>query len=160
MMALGIAALLGTETAIAQACPNITGTWRLVSASSRGPHEERDDAPYGTSPSGLLIYTADGHVTAIVSSSGRPPLSVNDRITAPVEERASAFATSFAYAGRYKFLCDRVVHDVEVATVPNWVGTQMTRKVRIVGNRLILSTPPIAKGGTVSSFDLVWERQR
>jgi Lipocalin-like domain len=53
-----------------------------------------------------------------------------------------------------------VVHDVEVATVPNWVGTQMTRRVRIVGNRLTLSTPPITKGGTKSTFDLVWERQR
>ncbi len=158
-MALGIAAVLvtaGANTVIP--CPSIVGTWRLVSASSVGSDGHKDDNPYGTSPSGLLIYTADGHVTAIVTNSGRALLTVNDRIVAPAEERASAFATSFAYAGRYRFQCNRVVHDVEVATVPNWVGTQMTRKVQIVGKRLILSTPPIAKGGTTSTFDLVWER--
>jgi hypothetical protein len=160
MMTLVIAALLSAGTATAETCPSIAGTWRLVSASSRGSDGHKDEAPYGPSPSGLLIYTTDGHVMAIISNSGRAALSVNDRIVAPVEERASAFATSFAYAGRYRFMCDRVVHDVEVATVPNWVGTQMTRRVRIVGNRLTLSTPPITMGGTTSTFDLLWERQR
>jgi hypothetical protein len=80
MMTLAIAALLSAGTATAETCPSIAGTWRLVSASSRGLDGRKDKAPYGPSPSGLLIYTADGHVTAIISNSGRAPLSVNDRI--------------------------------------------------------------------------------
>ena len=98
MMTL-VTAFLSAGTSAPATCPTIAGTWRLVSASSRASDGHKDEAPYGPSPSGLLIYTADGHVMAIISNSGRAPLSVNDRIVAPVKERANAFATSFAYAG-------------------------------------------------------------
>ena len=73
MMTLVIAALLSAGTATADTCPSIAGTWRLVSASSRGPDGHKDEGPYGPSPSGLLIYTADGHVMAIISNSGAHP---------------------------------------------------------------------------------------
>ena len=150
-----LASMVGTP----QQCENasIVGGWRLISASSTGADGGRSETPFGISPTGMLIYTPGGHMVAIISYSGRPPLT-GDRVAAPPSERAQAFATSFAYSGRYTFLCDRVVHHVEVSTVPNWVGTDMTRTVKIIGDRLILGTPPIMRGGASSTFELVWKR--
>src|SRR5262249_32578198 len=73
------------------------GTWRLVSATDTSANGEVRDA-YGHSPLGLLIYTADGWTTGIIANGGRKPFSVPDRVAAPVEERAEAFATFLAYA--------------------------------------------------------------
>lgn len=161
IVAVTLAGLAGSTSAAQPQCPvDIVGSWRLVSASSASKDGTRNDAPYGRSPSGLLIYTADGRVSVIITDGDRQPLSVDDRAAAPLEERARAFSSLLAYAGRYSFSCDRVVHHVEVASVPNWVGTDFARGVKFEGSRLILSTPPRRVGGTFSSFQLVWERAK
>jgi hypothetical protein len=98
--------------------------------------------PFGPHPTGFLTYTEDGRVIAIITYDGRRSLIVNDRATAPAEERAEAFATAFAYAGRYTFTGDKVTHHVEASTVQNWVNTDLVRVVRLEGNRLVLSTAP------------------
>lgn len=158
---LGALASLWVAAAVAapQRCENATiaGAWRLISASSMSAGRRRNDTPFGPSPTGMLFYTPSGRMAAIISYSGRRALT-GDRVAAPPNERAQAFATSFAYSGRYTFLCDRVVHRVEVSTVPNWVGTDMTRTVKIVGDRLILGTPSIMRAGAASTYELVWER--
>jgi Lipocalin-like domain len=69
---------------------------------------------------------------AIISDDGRTPLSVADRIAAPVEERAQAYSTFMAYAGSYTFTCDKMVRHIEVASLQNWVNTDKhgSNKVR------------------------------
>ena len=85
---------------------------------------ERRIRPFSAKiPQGLLTYTADGRMMAIISHDGRKLLSVADRIAAPVEERAQAYSTSMAYAGSYTFTCDKMVHHIEVASLQNWVNT-------------------------------------
>jgi Lipocalin-like domain len=76
------------------------------------------ETPFGASPKDVLIYTFDGRMSAIITHGGRKPLS-GDRVSTPVEEKAEAFATSFAYAGRYALSGDKVTHHVEVSTVKN-----------------------------------------
>ena len=105
----------------------------------------------------MLIYTDGGRMSVMIGYSGRRPLS-KDRVSAPAEERARAFASFFGYSGRYSFSCDRVVHHVAVASVPNWVNTDMLRTVKLTGNRLTLGTPPRQLGGVASTFELTWER--
>jgi hypothetical protein len=63
-----------------------------------------------------------------------------------------------AYAGRYSFHGDRVVHHVELSLFPNWVGIGQERSVELSGNRLILSTRPLLLAGTLQLPRLVWER--
>ena len=153
--------LLITGNAYAQnrvvSMEQIVGTWRLVAASASSG-SERNDAPYGPNPSGLITYTGDGRVMAIISHSGRKPLASGDRISASVDERAEAFATSFSYAGRYSLSGDRVVHHVEIASVQNWVGTDLVRLVSLRNNKITLTTPPISVGGQTRTTELVWER--
>jgi len=136
---------------------SIVGTWRLFAASASSG-SLRDDAPYGPTPAGLVTYTRDGRVMAIISHSGRKPLASGDRISASVSERAEAFATSFSYAGRYSIAGDKIIHHVEIGSVQNWVDTDLVRLVRLQDNRLTLTTPPISVGGQIRTTDLVWER--
>jgi hypothetical protein len=137
----------------------IVGTWRLIAASASSG-SVRDDAPYGPTPSGIITYTGDGRVMAIISHSGRKALASGDRISASVNERAEAFATSFSYAGRYSLAGDKIIHHVEIASVQNWVDTDLVRLVRLEDNKIILTTPPISVGGQIRTTELVWERLR
>lgn len=95
---------------------------------------------------------------AIISDDGRKPLSVADRVSAPAEERAQAYSTFMAYAGRYTFTCDKVVHHVEIASLQNWVNTDQTRFVTVRGNRLFIRNTPQLREGVTVTLESVWER--
>ena len=154
-----LACLLMASPALAQSNESLLGTWRLVSAVATTASGDRDPHPYGLKPSGFLSYMPDGRMSAIIAHDGRRPLR-GDRISAPSAERADAFATFFAYAGRYQVEGDRVTHHVEIASVPNWVGTDLVRVMALHGDRLTLSTPPLSVAGRTQSTELVWERAK
>ena len=138
---------------------SLVGTWKLVSAKDTTEKGEVRDA-FGQNPTGFLTYTADGRMMAIIGFDGRKPLSVPDYISAPSEERAAAFATFVAYAGRYTFTGDRVIHHIEVAWMQNYVKTDQVRFiVKLQGNQVTLRTTPFLKGGVPLAYqELVWER--
>ena len=137
---------------------SLVGTWRLLSVSFYDPDGGCADSPLGANPTGTLIYTSDGHVAALISHAGRRPLSVDDRLTAVPEEQADAFATFFSYAGRYAVEGAKVRHQVDVASVENWVGEEFIRKARLDGETLTLRTPPMPLGGVRRVAELIWER--
>jgi len=137
---------------------SVVGTWKLVSVSSTTDKDETNKAALGQHPSGLLTYTADGRMMAIISDDGRKPLSIPDRVAAPAEERAQAYSTFMAYAGRYTFTCDKVVHHVEVASLQNWVNTDQTRIVMFKDNHLIVRNTPQLRNGVTVNLESVWDR--
>jgi hypothetical protein len=118
-----VLAVVFASIANAQCKDSVVGTWKLVSVKATTDKGDVDKAVLGQNPSGLLTYTADGRMTAIISDDGRRPLSIADRVAAPSEERAQAYSTFMAYAGRYTFTCDKVVTHVEVASRQNCVNT-------------------------------------
>jgi hypothetical protein len=120
---LVVLAVVFSSTVHAQCKDSVVGTWKLVSVKATTDKGDVDKAVLGQNPSGLLTYTADGRMMAIISDDGRKPLSIADRVAAPAEERAQAYSTFMAYAGRYTFSCDKVVTHVEVASLQNWVNT-------------------------------------
>jgi hypothetical protein len=147
-----------STTANAQCKDSVVGTWKLVSVAATTDKGDAQNAVLGRNPSGLLTYTADGRMMAIISDDGRKPLSVADRVAAPAEERAQAYATFMAYAGSYTFTCDKVVHHVEVASLQNWVNTDQTRFVRLQGNRLFVRNTPQLRGGVMITIQSTWQR--
>jgi hypothetical protein len=153
-----ILTVLFSPTGNAQCKGSVVGTWKLVSVTSKTEQGELNPAVLGRNPSGLLTYTADGRMMAIISDDGRKPLSVADRVAAPAEERAEAYSTFMAYAGRYTFTCDKIVHHVEVASLQNWVNTDQTRFVSLRGNRLFVRNTPQMRGGVAMTLESVWER--
>jgi hypothetical protein len=144
----------------AQSADKLVGTWKLVSAKITTDKGEVRDS-WGPNPQGLLMYTADGRMSAILTLGDRQPLSVSDFISAPAPERAQAFASMAAYAGRYTLTGGKVVHHVEVASMPNDVGASMERViVHLDTDRLVLRVAkPYLRGGMmVQSQELVWQK--
>ncbi len=133
----------------------LVGTWKLMSASSSTATGERSQTPYGPNPTGFLIYTGDGRVTAMISYDGRKALSFGGGTQ---EEQAEAFQTFLAYAGRYSFKGDRVTHHIEISSIQNYVGKDLVRTVKFQGDQIILVTPRTPVNGKVQTVELVWQR--
>jgi hypothetical protein len=71
---------------------------------------------------------------------------------------SSVAVDSMAYAGRYTFSCDKVAHQVEIASLQNWVNTDRVRFVTLQGNRMFLRNTPQSRGGVMVTIESVWER--
>jgi len=104
---------------------------------------------------GLLTYTGDGRVTALISYGGRKSLSFGGG--AP-EEQAEAFKTFLAYAGRYTLSGDKVIHHIEISSIQNYVDKDLVRSVKFQGEQIILVTPPTPVNGKIQSVELIWQR--
>lgn len=135
----------------------LVGAWKLVSASSTTSRGEPCEPPYGLNPVGFLTYAADGRVTALISYSGRRPLSGGGGARAQ-EEQAEAFRTFLAYAGRYALSGDKVTHHIEISSIQNYVDRDLVRGVKFQGDQLILVTPPTPVNGKVQIIELTWQR--
>jgi hypothetical protein len=136
----------------------LVGTWKLVSASSATASGGQSEPPYGVNPVGFLTYSEDGRVTALISYSGRKPLSIGAKAPALLEEQAEAFKTFLAYAGRYSLSGDKVIHSIEISSIQNYVNKELVRSVRFQGGRIVLVTPPTMVNGKIQTMELVWER--
>jgi hypothetical protein len=133
------------------------GTWTLKSGQREIVATGERALIWGEHPSGTLIYTAEGRVTALVlAENRRTPAGA-----APTEAEAVAlFRTMVAYAGRYTIEPDRVIHHVEQCWNQSWTGTDVVRFYQLDGNRLTLTTAPAPnpRDGQMSVATLVWER--
>ena len=148
--------LLSTENTRAQ--DKLVGTWKLVSASSSTDNGKVNKEAYGPNPTGILTFTPEGRMMTIIAMGDRKTLSVADRVSAPVEERAEAFSSFIAYAGSYSLVNDKETLRIDVSSLQNWVGTDQVRFVSFQGDHLTLRTPPMPRGGVLLTFELVWER--
>jgi hypothetical protein len=136
----------------------ILGTWKLISASSSTSDGERNDTAFGAGPTGFITYNPDGRMSVLVSHGGRKLLSASPSNPPTPEQIAEAFSTFIAYAGRYTLKTTEVVHHVDISFMQDWVGTDQTRGIKIEGDRLELSTPPVSMGGKIITIEFIWQR--
>ncbi|MGL5064228.1 MAG: lipocalin-like domain-containing protein [Microcoleus sp.] len=143
----------------------LVGTWKLIGASAIDPNGSVESEPYGANPNGYITYTRDGHMMVMFSRSDRLSLSKDVRSpfsqemrSIPIAELARAFITFNAYAGRYTLSGNTVTHHVEVASIPNRIGTDLVRTFTLSGDRIVLKTPPTIADGIPKVFELVWQR--
>jgi hypothetical protein len=137
----------------------LIGTWTLVSMTYRDEVSGKETDLWGKDPIGFLTYTPEGRMSAVISAASRKVSAESADRSSP-EEQAGLFRSCFAYAGTYTLTDTGVIHRVEVASDPTWVGKDQTRVVRREGKRLIVTGPPLQ---TVSDpnprvLQLVWER--
>jgi hypothetical protein len=69
----------------------------------------------GTDAIGYVIYAADGRFSITISRRRRAGFVAGDLLSGTTEEKARAMEGFVAYAGRYSFLGNRVIHHVEVS---------------------------------------------
>jgi hypothetical protein len=140
-----------------QAYGALVGGWRLVSWENRAA-DGQVTYPMGTDALGALLYTADGRFSITISRRSRAGFAAGDLLGGTIVEQARAVEDFVAYAGRYSFHGDRVVHHVELSLFPNWVGSDQERWVELAGDRLTLSASPLLLAGKQQVPRLVWER--
>lgn len=132
----------------------LVGSWKLISVSSK-KRDGRTDSPYGLTPSGVLTYSDDGRMSALISFDGRKPLPFGGGTS---EDQAEAFRTFLGYAGSYKLDGDRVIHRVEVSSIQSLVDKDLIRTVKFDADRIVLTTPPTPIQGETQIVDLTWQR--
>ncbi len=120
----------------------LVGTWRVL-AMEHYTDDGEVGRPFGNAPAGLIIYTAERYMTAVLMRPDRPQFAVNDILAGTADERASAFLSANAFAGRW----EEVVHHLEVCTFPNWVGTQQRRRFSVSSAELTLYPPSMLMEG-------------
>ncbi|WNO76889.1 lipocalin-like domain-containing protein [Streptomyces sp. AM8-1-1] len=103
--------------------------------------------PLGERPSGALLYTADGWMSALLTAHPED---------APA---ASAFEEipngTVAYAGRWEREADGpVMHHIQASHYTPWTGTALVRDVQLSPGRLELT----AAGADESQIRLLWRR--
>jgi lipocalin-like protein len=133
---------------------NLIGSWRLISVSSRN-RDGSIDSPYGPAPTGVLTYTDDGRMSALISFDGRKPFPFGG---GSKDDQVEAFRTFLGYAGTFTLTGNKVIHRVEVASIQNLVGKDLIRTVKFDGDRIVLTTPPTPIQGSTQIVDLTWQR--
>lgn len=87
---------------------DFVGAWRLVSWTSTLDGKTR--LPFGPDARGLLIYTASGNMSVVLSQSNRTPFLRAEAKSGTPEEKATAYESCFAYSGTFEVAEGRVIH--------------------------------------------------
>lgn len=103
----------------------ICQAWRILYQD--GSYTE----PFGSGLSGLLIYSADGYMSACIMAAGRAPFRSSNPREATRAERAAAFDGYFSYAGHWRIKGGAIEHRVTVALNPAFVGTRQWRNAEL-----------------------------
>lgn len=138
----------------------LVGAWELVDFSVTFDDGREPVAPFGDDAGGQLIYSASGRMSAVLCAGQRPALSVDalERAAkAPLQEKGAAFDSYLSYAGTYAVRDGSVVHTVELALVPNIVGREQVRQIRLEDDDLWLSYDRESKRGP-QHYTLRWRR--
>ena len=150
---------LAASASAAETRKQFLGVWRLISCTRRWP-DGRVDYPYSETPIGRITYDKTGRMSAQLMTPGRKttvPSGMNLAFgKAPDSEIREAVAGYAAYFGTFDIApaTQTVIHHVQAALVPSWVGTDLRRAYRFSGNRLSL-TASLAGAQT----ELIWERE-
>jgi hypothetical protein len=118
------------------------GVWMVVSYTAQDQQTGVTTFPFGEQPIGSAIYTPTGHMSILVTARDRvPPKGIG---AASQAARASLLDSMYAYAGTFAMNGETVTIHIESAWQPSWVGTDKIRTMRIDGDFLTITTPPMS----------------
>jgi hypothetical protein len=141
--------------------PSFAGTWQLVDAFALTPDGHRVPSPLGHRVLGQIMYDDAGNMSAQLMAADRPLFSARSMDEVPADEVKQAFLSYTSYWGKYRIdaAAGTVTHSVIGANAPSWPGGEQVRYYELIGNRLILKTPPIrGRDGVKLVQQLIWER--
>lgn len=142
----------------------LCGTWHLLRWEIAYSDGRPVTLPYGDAATGLILYMADGSMSACIARGGRSRLSSDSVRHAPQAERLAAFESYFQYAGTYAVRShngrDQVVHSVSHSLNPNFVGTKQVRNIDFdIADDLTLSASDTVPGTAIARHHrLIWTR--
>jgi hypothetical protein len=161
MLRLVFALLLLAMPANAQTEPSLIGAWRLVSFLTADASGEFK--PVWDEPAGMIVYTADGHMSAQLYDANRAKIGPQSYVS-PLSKDQPSYHGLYTYFGAYTqdAANHTLMHNVEGAMAPDWIGLKMDRQYRFLSaDRLELkaANDPTGKPAPGASL-LVWERAK
>ena len=137
---------------------SLVGTWNLVAADvvhadgSRG-HD------YGDHPKGMLVIDSHGRYTLQILSDTRSKFASGDKTNGTDGEYKSAVMGISSHFGTVDV--DASAHvltfNIDVASFPNWDGTQQKRTYELAHEELSYRVPPRPNGDVPVS---IWRKAR
>jgi hypothetical protein len=156
-LALAILAVTVSVASTKARAADIVGTWRMVSWIEEETESNAVSKPFGDKPSGLISYTADGHMMVFFADTTRKAPAAPKATDA---EASALYRTMVAYTGTYSVEADKVTHNIEIAWNQAWSGTKQQRSFELKGDALLIKTPPFISpfSGKQIVSTLAWER--
>jgi hypothetical protein len=138
---------------------DIVGVWQLVSCEGKSS-DGQSFLPYGSHPTGKLIYTEDGYMSVVLTDSTRPRFFSEDISQASSDEVSTAFRSFDAYSGIWELdsKSGKIDHAIEAGRIPNWVGARHARFISISEGLLTLSTDEFTMGQKIWRVYVSWRR--
>ena len=119
----------------------LIGSWRLTAGELVSADGNVRDMH--AKPVGRLSYDANGYMTAQTMSAERSPYASGNPLAATAQELGLGAANVVSYYGTYEVLEaeNLILHHLEMAALPNWIGSTQRRYFELAGDRLVLSAP-------------------
>lgn len=118
----------------------VLGAWQLVSFVARNTATGEERHPLGNVPRGLILYTADGHMSAQLADSD--------------------MGGYISYGGRFSVDEETSIlqHAVTVSMVPELLTQPQFRHAEVDGDTLTLSATRTDDAGVTTHSRLRWQR--
>jgi hypothetical protein len=133
----------------------IVGTWSFVVAEVVAP-DGKKSFPFGETPKGVLIFTADGHFAQIHVAGDVPKIASNNRLTGTPEEYATIMRRSISVFGDYSVDEEKktVTYKIVTASYPNWQGEAQERSIdKLTASEFVNTNHNVAGGrGSASNY--------
>jgi Lipocalin-like domain len=133
----------------------IVGSWNFVVAEVTAP-DGKKSFPFGETPKGILIFTADGRFAQIHVAGDVPKIASNNRLTGSPEEYAEIMRRSLSVFGTYTVdeANRTVTYHIVSASFPNWEGETQTRAIdKLTSDEFVNTNRGLAGGrGSASNF--------
>jgi hypothetical protein len=133
----------------------IVGTWNFVVAEVAAP-DGKKSFPFGETPKGILIFTADGRFAQIHVAGDVPKIASNNRMTGTPEEYAAIMKRSLSVFGTYTVdeVNKTVTYNIVSSSFPNWEGEAQTRNIdKLTDDEFVNTNPNVGGGrGSASNF--------
>ena len=162
--ALSLAPFAHARASAAAERKKFVGVWKLMSGVSVDEVTGSVRYPWGENPVGRLSYDEAGRVFAQLMNPGRRSVGgMSNRGAATAIATASAddmreMLTGFnAYFGTFDVDVPSrtVIHHLQSALIPSWVGTDQRRKYEFSGRDQLI----ILNTASQAAYRLVWRRE-
>jgi len=139
----------------------LIGTWKLVSYAENPVDGTAPRYPMSEKPMGIIMYTADGFMSAQLMHPERKNFASGDWFNGTDAEYKQEASTYIAYTGPFHVDEEKqtLTHSMFISLFPNWTGQTQPRAVKIEGELLHLGTvSPVVSGGRTVNAALTWRR--
>ncbi len=152
---LTLASISSLPAARTDRANRLTGSWKLVSYTDT-PDNGMPYFPFGTAPIGQFIYTSDGHFSVQVVSS--PTGSIPASLPKGFEDMT---ATYLGYFGTWTTDAAEgaLTYHLAGASAPLYVRSDVSRRIRFDGNRLIVTGESMRSDGRLWRWERILVRE-